>query len=137
MGDSEDKDAVDDFIDHSQWPVLYISFPKQISKDLLDVHFSSLRIYAKTGEKFAAIVSLDAMVSLSRELRQYAAAHLKKLHLEEGTKFLVGVAHVSNNWLSRASLTVVVSLSPPPYPNRVFRRQKDAELWVKTLLPTA
>lgn len=124
-----------DYIDASAWPLVRVVFPEVVTEAGLDIHFASLRRLADRKEIFVTVVYLGSMRNQTRALRQHAAAHLQAIHQDEGTKYLAGVAHVSDHWLTRASLTVVLSLSPPPYPNRVFKRQDSAEAWVRTQLP--
>jgi O-methyltransferase involved in polyketide biosynthesis len=127
----------DDFIDRSAWPILYVTFPEYLTREGLDRHFAALLRETEKKERFAVIVNLDGLRDQRRELREHAANHLKKLDNSEASSWLVGAAHVSDHWLSRAALTVVLSFSPPPYPNRAFRRMADAEAWIHSLLGTS
>ena len=136
--DEQTPRSVDeDYTDVSAWPLVRVLFPPLATKNGLDLHFGSLAELVRRNEDFVVVINLDQLSNQSRELRKQAATRIRVLHEMPGVEHVLGVAHVSDNWLSRASLTVVLSLSPPPYPHRVFKRQDPAESWLRTLLQKA
>ncbi len=130
----QDKDTAGTVVDTSNWPIVNVTFPKNITPEALDDHFRAILELTKRDERFAMIINLDALITANPELRRHAANGLAS-NSKKISEYIVGVAHVTDNWLSRAVLTVVLNINPPlPYPHKTFRKHKTAESWILGLL---
>ncbi len=78
------------------------------------------------------LVDLNQTKSSTRENREMIAAQLNQLATQFG-HLVLGVAYVTDNWLSRAALTVVLSDSKALFPQKTFRKRGGAMEWLEEL----
>ncbi len=133
--DEEDSIIVaDDCMSIERWPIVDVCFPAAVTRAQLNNHFRALRYLLRKGEPFVIIVDMDQIRTQSRELRDFAATELKDIFKPPEASVVLAVAHLCDHWLGHAVLTIIRTVAPPAYQNRLFRRQKLAEEWVQKIL---
>lgn len=121
-------------IDASEFSIIEITFPKEVTRAALDRHFQSLIELAADNRRFALLINLDPLLTNDKEIRSHAAAKIAEANRIAGDA-IICIAHLSDNWLSRAVLTVVTSAVRTPYPERTFRKRSAAVAWIRSKLP--
>ena len=126
--------AADDCMTIDRWPIVDVCFPAAVTRGQLNRHFRALRYLLRKEEPFVIIVDMDQMRTQSRELRDFAATELKDIFKPPAADVVLAVAHICDHWLGHAVLTIVRTVAPPAYQNRLFRRRAMAEEWVQNIL---
>ena len=132
--DAIESDEFEIALDVSSFPIVEVTFPKRTTIASLNRHFASLVELAEQNENFALLIHIDHLISASKPIRTHAAAKLTETNRMIGGS-VVCVAHIADNWLGRAVLTVVLSASKKSsYPERTFRRRSAAVAWARSKL---
>ncbi len=135
--DAIESDEFEIGLDVSNFPLVEVTFPKRITIASLDRHFALLVELGEKHKKFALLIHIDHLISAPKGIRTHASAKLNETNtLVSGS--VVCVAHIADNWLGRAVLTVVLSASKKSsYPERTFRQRSAAIAWARKRLATS
>ncbi len=135
--DAIESDEFEIRLDVSNFPIVEVTFPKQATIASLDRHFASLVELAKSHKRFALLIHIDHLMSAPKRIRTHASAKLNETNKAVSSS-VVCVAHIADNWLGRAVLTVVLSASKKSsYPERTFRQRSAAIAWARKRLATS
>ena len=135
--DAVESDEFEIAVDLSNFPIVEVTFPKRITTQSLDRHFASLVELAEKSDAFALLIYVDHLISAPKKIRTHAATQLTEINKVISSS-VVCVAHIADNWLGRAVLTVVLSASKnSAYPERTFRQRSAAVAWARSKLPTS
>lgn len=123
-------------IDESEWPILVVRWPNELTLAEVDEHFEEMLALALRGGPIAVLVDMTGAGIPPAHHRQHAAKKLAEVYAESGDR-IAGVAHVIRSPLVRGVLTAVYWVSAPPFPKEVFGTRAEALDWCRSRLPSS
>ncbi len=116
--------------DSSQWPVLRIELPANVSPEEYSAHLEAMTPYFQRGEAFGILVDVRKATSISATQRQQLARQLENWHAEH-PKALVAIAVVHASVIHRGIATAVNWLLRPAHAMRMFSQSDEATRWIR------
>lgn len=124
-------------IDLSQFPVVVLTYPSQISDDDLRSHFTEMgKAVGDKTEPYAVVVDLTHGKMLNAQQRQMQAEYLQSRH-DRISKICLGMSFAVSSPLIRSGLTAIFWLSKQGYPRKVCKTRKEAIDWAKNLISSS
>jgi len=122
------------WISHELMPIYRWTFPKEVTDEELSAVFRAREEWApRVDYPVAWIVDLSNVIYAPATQRKAFAEHLKRFEAH-GPRWNAGSALiVPSAWL-RGLVTAVFWLSPPKFPQKLFSRSLEAEIWAKAQL---
>src|SRR5262249_49949625 len=121
-------------VDDSRWPLVVIHWhPGAITDDDVAWFLETSRVHLARRERFASLHDGVRATGLDGKQRKCMADHVREHH-DMLARYHVAAAIVANSPVIRGVITAINWLSPPPFPQRTFATQLDAEAWLREML---
>ena len=123
------------WVDDSQFPVIYLRLPEQISEDDVSDLYDYLKLnILRKRMSYGVVVDATGLRSVpSAAVRQRLADHEHAVADIE-SRYNKANAYVIASAVLRGALTAIYWVSPPRYPHAVFPSTDRAEAWVRSKL---
>src|SRR5688572_22807501 len=121
-------------VDETHWPLVVTRWPVgEISDSDCEEYLRlSLQLSARQ-QRHVVLHEAVAETSLSAKQRRTMGDHIKQ-HKEALKAHVAGAAIVSSSMAIRGLITAINWVSPPPFPQKVFKSRNEAETWLRSLL---
>lgn len=117
-------------IDESEFPIIIIEFPADVTAEDLEAHFVDLReLGERTSGPIFAVVETSGL-HLSAVLRSRAGDGVRVL-AERYQSRIFGVAYVANSMTTRGIVTAVHWIAGTSFPTATFARRDEAMQWCR------
>jgi hypothetical protein len=120
--------------DERSWPILRVTTPRTPpSEETFREHLARLTAFLRRRQPYAVILNTSGRSTLDAPFREMVRKHRLASYAEAALYQRAG-AFVVGSVFERAVLTAILSMSPAPYPSRVFDDVDLAEAWVSPYL---
>jgi hypothetical protein len=116
--------------DERSWPILRVRTPMAPpSEDTFKEHLARLTSFLRRRQPYAVILNTSGRSTLAAPFREMVRKHRLATYAEAAL-YQRAAAFVVGSVFERAVLTAILTMSPAPYPSRVFEDIDLAEAWV-------
>jgi hypothetical protein len=120
--------------DERNWPILRVRTPMAPpSEETFKEHLARLTAFLRRRQPYAVILDTSGRSALGAPFREMVRKHRIATYAEAALYQRAG-AFVVGSVFERAILTAILTMSPAPYPSRVFDDIYLAEAWVTRYL---
>jgi hypothetical protein len=120
--------------DERSWPILRVTTPRTPpSEETFKEHLARLTAFLRRHQPYAVIINTSGRSTLDAPFREMVRKHRLASYAEAAIYQRAG-AFVVGSVFERAVLAAILSMSPVPYPTRVFDDIDLAEAWVTQYL---
>jgi hypothetical protein len=120
--------------DDRNWPILRVRTPMTPpSEETFKEHLARLTGFLRRHEPYAVILDTSGRSTLAAPFREMVRKHRLATYAEAAI-YQRAAAFVVGSVFERAVLTAILTMSPAPYPSRVFDDIDLAEAWVTKYL---